>query len=94
MLPPPSLIVTTTPNPLTESTTIKLTSSENPSNNIQDENIYEIQLIDKSGLLLKTINIPSGAKSFNLNVSSFKNDIYIVRCFNGKEWITGQIIKK
>lgn len=74
------------PNPATSDVTVKALN--------QNTSIREIRIIDKSGNIKKKISYGKGLAAISMNISSLPNDVYIIQIFDGKSWVSKQIIKQ
>ena len=88
---------------------LRIAASPNPANSIisveimddskdklinKKEKIFEIQLLDKMGVTRKQIKYSGGMEKINISLDNMESNIYVLRVFNGKQWISKQIIKK
>ena len=88
---------------------LRIAASPNPANSIisveimddskdklinKKEKIFEIQLLDKMGVTRKQIKYSGGMVKINIALDNVESNIYVLRVFNGKQWISKQIIKK
>ncbi len=82
------------PNPTANVISVELMNDLKDAAINQKEKIVEIQLMDKMGICKKKFKYSGGIEKASINISDLSSDIYVVRVFNGKEWISKQIIKK
>ncbi len=82
------------PNPTASIISVELMNDLKDAAINQKEKIVEIQLMDKMGICKKKFKYLGGIEKASINISDLSSDIYVVRVFNGKEWISKQIIKK
>lgn len=62
--------------------------------NTEGIDIREVVILDKLGNILQRKEFGKNIKQANLNVSTLKPDVYLVRIFNGKTWTTMRFIKQ
>ena len=74
------------PNPATSDIVIKSNSS--------DTKIKEIRLADKMGQVKKRIIFNNDVSTFSINISSLPSDVYFMLIYDGKTWVSRQVIKK
>jgi len=88
-----------TPNPASGSVRIEISDvmEDNGSYNmdkISDPTgfIQQVQVVDKMGNLMMERKFPNRTKVTTLDVSSLRNDLYILTVFNGQRWLGKQIL--
>jgi serine protease len=54
----------------------------------------QIRIVDKLGNIHRSINYAKGTRSATINLSGIKPDLYTVLIYDGKEWITKQVVVK
>lgn len=86
--------VSASPNPTNSVLQIQLMNDLGVTTSIKKEKIFEIQLVDKMGTCQKIEKYSNGLEKVNIDISKLVADIYVVRVFNGKEWLSKQVIKK
>jgi hypothetical protein len=85
--------IAVTPNPVTDVLTIQsVEDSEAPANT--ENEIREVIVTDKIGNILIRKIFAKGSKSVSLPVNALGADVYFVKTFNGKTWISAQFVKK
>ncbi len=55
--------------------------------------IKEIQVADKLGSLKKKIKLSGDIKAHKINIAELPADIYIIRIYDGKTWVSQKVIK-
>lgn len=81
-----SFMFSIAPNPTTSDINIKSTDSKSL--------IKEVRITDKTGNIRKKITYSLNISSTIANISSLPADIYIVQIFDGRSWVSKQIIKQ
>ncbi|NOU38435.1 MAG: T9SS type A sorting domain-containing protein [Ferruginibacter sp.] len=59
-----------------------------------NQDIKEIQIIDKMGIVQTKQTFANGTRLQNINVANLKIGIYTIKIYNGKEWISMQFVKQ
>ena len=77
-------------NPANSNLTIAV--SEDKTADASTAQIQEVRIRDNSGYLKTTAKYPKGTKQVNINTSSFKEGIYIIQIFNGRQWSNQQLL--
>jgi lysyl endopeptidase len=90
-------IYTVSPNPASSMVRItvdeaKLSQEKIAKSNSQD--IKEITIVDKMGVVISRQIFGKNIRMANLNVSNLKPDIYILKIFNGKDYTSLKFIKE
>ncbi|MDB5191787.1 MAG: hypothetical protein JWQ96_1350 [Segetibacter sp.] len=82
------------PNPATTSFTVEaVTTDEQTAGKTSRQNantIHKILLTDKMGTVLKEYKYTASQK-VTISISDLKADLYVVRIFNGKNWVSKQL---
>lgn len=55
--------------------------------------IKEIQVTDKYGNIKKTIKLNTNPKKHKINIADLPADVYIIRIYDGKTWVSKKVIK-
>lgn len=85
------------PNPTKDNLTISVDEAKLLANRIaksSDQDIKEIVILDKTGMVQAKQTYSKGTRQINMNISNLKTGIYIVRIFNGKEWTALKLVKE
>jgi hypothetical protein len=82
------------PNPINDNVSVEITSDDIAKGIAKKEKIYEIQIHNKLGVCKKTLKYTEGIDKVSVQINSLESDIYVLRAYNGKQWIAKQIIKK
>lgn len=87
------------PNPAFNSVRVEMSAvMENRDANMKQAaskeigTIQRIQVVDKMGNVMLERTYPGGTKVTTLDVAALRNDIYIIRVYNGLHWTSKQII--
>lgn len=75
------------PNPTTGDVQIENTSKDKSSV------IKEIQVTDKYGNLKRQFKVFGSPKKYNISIREFPADMYIIRIYDGKTWISRKVFK-
>jgi Bacterial Ig-like domain (group 2) len=85
--------ITASPNPASNNVDITLFEEPNVKpKNTQPLKIEVIKILNKEGQTKKTIKGNNLVK-MNIDISDLPNDVYNIMVFDGKAWITEQVIK-
>jgi hypothetical protein len=85
------------PNPATDIVTVQVDEErliKNKAVRSSEQDIREIDIVDKMGNILQRKTFGKGVRITSLNTSALKPDIYVVRIFNGKTWKSLQLLKQ
>lgn len=86
------------PNPATSTVEVSNTdySSEKDvaSNSTNSkETIYKIWIVDKMGTIMRQFNYATPLQKAYIDISGLKADTYLLKIYNGKNWIIKKLIK-
>ena len=77
------------PNPSLGAVTVAVIDNRGkPTNN----NIYQVRIIDKFGIVRKIVRSPGGVKTIQVDIGSLSNDVYIVQVYNNAGWNSKRIM--
>lgn len=85
------------PNPATNNITISVDEEKLSKQKIQksnDQDIREVLIADKMGIIKQRFVYGQNTRQINLNVSSLNPGFYLARINNGKSWTTLKFIKE
>ena len=85
------------PNPTKDNLTISVDEAKLSTQKIaksSDQDIREIVILDKTGLIQAKQSYGKGIRQMNMNISNLKTGVYIVRIFNGKDWTAIKLVKE
>lgn len=85
------------PNPAKDMVTVQVDEErliKNKATKSSDQDIREIDIVDKMGNILQRKTFGKGIRIAILNTSLLKPDVYIVKIFNGKTWKSLQLLKE
>jgi hypothetical protein len=85
--------IVASPNPANGIMTVQFEKEKGQILKDLNERIYELQVIDKLGIIHKQYKFTGGVKKTNINISNLHPDIYFLRVFDGTNWTSIQIIK-
>ena len=89
-----ALMVQVSPNPITSITQVSVVDETGKLSTVLGDNIYAVQVWNKSSELKKEFKYAKGSKTVQIDLSSLPPDIYILRIFDGSEWVSKQVVKK
>ena len=75
------------PNPTTGDIQIESTGTDKTTV------IKEIQVTDKFGNIKKTIKLNTNPKKHKISIADLPADVYIIRIYDGKTWVSKKVIK-
>jgi hypothetical protein len=75
------------PNPTTGDVQIEALATDKATT------IKEIQVTDKFGNIKKTIKLNTSPKKHKINIADLPADVYIIRIYDGKTWVSKKVIK-
>jgi hypothetical protein len=81
---------TVTPNPAT--TEINIQPDMASLNTSVKPNIIQVELIDKMGSISLIKQFGKGISNVNISVAQLRNDIYVLRIFDGNNWYSQKLI--
>ena len=85
------------PNPTKGNIDISVDEAKLSANRIaksSGQDIREIVILDKTGMVQAKQSFGKGTRQMNINIYNLKTGIYIVRIFNGKEWTALKLVKE
>lgn len=85
------------PNPASSTITLSVDEEKLSKQKIEkstDQDIREVIISDKTGIVKQRNVYGKNTRQINLNVSTLKSDLYLVRVYNGKSWTTLRFIKQ
>ncbi|MGF2411505.1 T9SS type A sorting domain-containing protein [Ferruginibacter sp.] len=88
---------TISPNPTKDNLIVSVDEAKLVTQKIaksSDQNIREIVILDKTGMVLAKQTYSKGTRQVNKNISNLKTGIYIIRIFNGKKWTALKLVKE
>jgi serine protease len=85
-----SISVNLSPNPARNVLSVQASSTTVEPN----AGFTKLKIVDKLGRIHRTVSYPASTKSATVNLGGIKPDIYSVLVYDGKEWITKQIVVK
>ena len=88
------LRVMTSPNPSSNTMTIRTVDESGQPSIDPNEKFYELQLANKQGNIVRQQKYNTGRNQATINLSNLQADVYYLRLWNGKEWTTTSVIKK
>jgi hypothetical protein len=87
------LRVMASPNPTYSSMNVQVVNEKGQISTNPNEKVYKLEVVDKLGIIRKQYKFKDGIKQTSVNISNLPSDIYILRAFDGTDWISMQIIK-
>ncbi len=85
------------PNPASstvEVSSIDYSSEKTAANNsIRKETIHKIWIVDKMGTVIRQFNYTTPLWKAYIDISGLKADTYLLKIYNGKNWISKKLIK-
>ncbi len=75
------------PNPTTGEIQIEAVTTETSTF------IKEIQITDKSGAIKKKFNFNADIRKYKISIAELTPDVYFIRIYDGKTWVTKKVIK-
>ncbi|RTL53517.1 MAG: T9SS type A sorting domain-containing protein [Hydrotalea sp. AMD] len=92
-MPPCGFAYKVFPNPGPGNIQIKPNEDETAtSNNKKTAEIQEVELYDKMGVIRHKQKFAKGQTTVNISVGTLRNDVYILRIFDGETWQSCKII--
>jgi len=88
------LRVMTSPNPTSNTVTVRAVDESGKTSTNPTEKIYELQLVDKQGNLKQKQKYNNGTNQATINLVNLQADVYFLRIWDGKVWTTTSLIKK
>jgi hypothetical protein len=85
------------PNPASSMLTIMIDEEKLSRNKIaksSSQEIKEISILDKMGVLIRKQAFGKNIRRANLNISNLKPDVYFIKIFNGKDYTSLKFIKE
>lgn len=85
------------PNPTSNNLTVAVvekTSTDQKTVVVDSQDIREINVVDKTGIIRIKQSYIKGTKQMNMDISSLNPDVYIVNVFDGNLWTPLKLIKK
>jgi hypothetical protein len=83
------------PNPSHGQTTIATTQTQAQSaKELSQTKIYQIKILDQSGIILKQYSYSGGITNTAINLSNLVGGVYLIQAFNGSTWASQQILKQ
>ncbi len=82
------------PNPTKGNIILELINKQPLKSTLNSTDILEVQISNKFAVILIKKVFGKGTKQVNINLSNLNPDIYIVKVWNGIDWISSQIVKE
>ena len=77
------------PNPAARAVTVSVIDNKEKQTN---DNIYQVRIIDKLGIVRKIVRSPGGVKTMQVDIGSLSNDVYIVQVYDNGGWTSKRIM--
>lgn len=85
--------ITIIPNPATDFVNIQLKQDNNNEGQFTNTDISKVIITNRYGTVITEKKFATGTKVALLDFSKFSSDIYMLKVWDGEQWITSKIIK-